>query len=244
MKSSPNSIIFGGFYSPPFMKNNGQEDWQGPLIELASQIALEFRHKPLFKNLTQQELNSFDRSEIHIGLGIFKTEVRKRFGSFSYPLFHFGLQGLGFQDYGASSFDELTARRLRFGTKEGEIGHDFLLNNYGYKWVAENCSIIPAYSPLDTWHLLAEHECDIILLDALTLSSYKNEVDEPTWWSFSAPIMDIEMGLLISHRSPLTVEDVNGWLREKANTKVYSDFVYSVYGIGEARFKPCMIPSS
>lgn len=242
MRLSSINITYGGFYSPPFMEYGEQGCLQGPLIELAVQIAKYFHLTPTFENLSQEQLNSFYNSGIDVGLGVFEAQSRKVLGDFSYPIIRLGLQGLGLKNYGALGLCDLEEKNLRFGVKEGEIGHDFLMNNYGSDWVSKNCHIIPATSSLDSRNLLESHECDVILCDTLTLKNWRNEITLSTWLTFTKPIFEINMCFLISSASPVSVDDINHWLALHANTRIYNDFIASVWSKNETAYKPCLIP--
>jgi hypothetical protein len=228
MKHSPHDIIYGGFYSPPLMECGERGRWQGPLIKLAAQIAKCFHLAPTFTNLSQEQLNHFDQSSVDIGIGVFETQSRKMLGDFSQPIFQVGLQGLSLKNYAASDLNDLSKDNLRFGVKEGEIGHDFLIGKYGSNWISRYCHIIPDTSPLDSWSLLESRECDVILCDTLTLTSYREEIAEPSWFTFTRPIAKISACFLIHRASPLSVNDINHWLALHSNTEAYDNFIASV----------------
>src|SRR5437868_5393771 len=142
MRPSSGSIIFGGFYSPPFMNYDEKGALRGPLIELASNIAEYFHFIPTFSNMSQEQLNSFPNASIDVGLGVFETAFRRKLGYFSYPLMQFGLQGLSFTYYSAKNLDDLIEKKLKFGVQEGDVGHNFLLENCGTNWVSKFCEVI------------------------------------------------------------------------------------------------------
>lgn len=238
MKNFSNKLVFGGFYSPPFMDFDENQDLQGPLIDVACLLSRDFSLIPEIKNLDQKTLNSFNESSIHIGLGIFETPFREPLGEFSHPLFLFELQGLGYKDYGFAGINELTKSNLRCGVKEGEIGYDFLLATFGKEWIDGNCEVIPASSDKDTWMLLLDHRSDIVLCDSLTLTNRRKEISGTTIFSFREKLMDIKMGLLINKESPLPVEKINNWLFQFLQKKEYTSFIDAVSKNGLNSFKP------
>jgi hypothetical protein len=241
MKSSSSKIIFGGFYSPPFMNFDENRSLYGPLIDVARLLSRDFSLIPEIKNLDQKTLNAFNHSDIDIGLGIFETQFREPLGNFSFPLFLFELQGLGFKDYSFTNINEIAKADLRYGVKEGEIGHDYLISVFGGDWVSKNCVVIPASSSKDTWMLLSELSCDIVFCDSLTLANRQKEITEPTKFAFENSILQIKMSLLVNKASPLEVEQINNWLIRFAESEEYNSFISVVFKNGESNFTPYAI---
>ncbi len=224
MSSSRGNIIFGGFYSPPLMEYGERGNLQGPLIDLSAEIAKYFQLTPIFETLSQKQLNHFDHSGIDVGIAIFQTQGRKVLGAFSHAIMRLGLQGLGMKDYGAADLEDLIEKNVRLGVKEGEFGHEFLMDKYGSDWVSKYCRVIPEESPLLSRNLLESRECDVVLGDTVTLMNYKREMAEPNWLTFTKPIAEIDACFMVRRASPLSVDDINYWLALHPSSKIYTDF--------------------